>query len=60
MFRQIALAACVSVAFASPAAAVTILFGGANATPLSLSGSIGEIDYTLSAVRFDATTRSHW
>lgn len=54
MFRQIALAACVSVAFASPAAAVTILFGGANATPLSLSGSIGEIDYTLSAVRFTA------
>lgn len=52
MFRQIALAACVSAAFSSPAAAVTILFGGPNATPNSLSGTIDDIDYTLSAVRF--------
>ena len=52
MFRQIALAACVSAAFASPAAAVTILFGGANANPFTITGSVGEIDYTLSAVRF--------
>lgn len=54
MFRKIALAACVSVALTSPAAAVTILFGGANATPSSLSGSVGGVDYTLSAVRFTA------
>jgi hypothetical protein len=54
MLRQIALAACVSVALASPAAAVTILFGGPNGTPNTISGSVGEIDYTLSAVRFTA------
>ncbi len=54
MLRQIALAASVSVAFASPAAAITILFGGPNGTPDTISGSVGEIDYTLSAVRFTA------
>jgi hypothetical protein len=54
MFSKIALAACVSLALASPAAAVTLLFGGANATPDSLSGTVGDVDYTLSAVRFTA------
>jgi hypothetical protein len=54
MLRQIAFAASVSVALASPAAAVTILFGGPNGTPNTISGSVGDIDYTLSAVRFTA------
>lgn len=53
MFRQIALAACVFAAFGSPAAAaVTISFGGPNATPTSISGTVGDISYTLSAARF--------
>jgi hypothetical protein len=41
-----------AAALAAPANAVTILFGGANATPTSLSGSAGGIDYTLTAARF--------
>jgi hypothetical protein len=52
MFTKIALAACVTLAVSSPAAAVTILFGGPNGTPNSLSGTVGDIGYTLSAVRF--------
>jgi hypothetical protein len=54
MLTKIALAACVSLAVSSPAAAVTILFGGPNGTPASLSGTVGDIGYTLSAVRFTA------
>lgn len=54
MFSKIALAACATFAVCSPAAAVTILFGGPNATPNSLSGTIGDVDYTLTAVRFTA------
>lgn len=54
MSSKIALAACATIAICSPAAAVTILFGGPNATPNSLSGTIGDIDYTLTAVRFTA------
>ena len=52
MFVKLALAACVSLAVAAPAAAVTILFGGPNGTPNSLSGTVGDISYTLSAARF--------
>jgi hypothetical protein len=53
MVRQFALAALVSVALGTPAAAaVTIQFGGGNATPSSISGMVGEIGYTLSALRF--------
>ena len=53
MVRQIAFAACVFAAFTTPAAAaVTISFGGPNATPTSISGTVGDIDYTLSAARF--------
>jgi len=52
MVRTIALAACAFAGLSSPAAAVTILFGGADATPFSLSGTVGDIDYTLTAARF--------
>lgn len=52
MSTRFALAASVLVALASPAAAVTILFGGPNGTPNSLSGTIGDVSYTLSAARF--------
>jgi hypothetical protein len=59
MIKQIALAAVAAATLSTPAAAaVTIQFGGANATPFSLTGSVGEIDYTLSAARFTAAPSS--
>jgi PEP-CTERM motif len=58
MFTRFALAASVSIALASPAAAVTILFGGTNATPASLSGTVGDISYTLTAARFTVAPSS--
>lgn len=54
MRKFLAAAILASAALAAPASAVTILFGGANATPTSISGTAGGIGYTLTGARFTA------
>lgn len=54
MRKFLSAAILATAALAAPASAVTILFGGPNATPTSLAGSVGGIDYTLTGARFTA------
>jgi hypothetical protein len=53
MNKTIAFAMLATVALSTPvAAAVTIEFGGATSNLPAISGSVGEVDYTLSALSF--------
>lgn len=52
MRKFLAAAILASVALSAPASAVTILFGGTNATPNSIAGTAGGIGYTLTGARF--------